>query len=134
MTWMINKVCYDPENDVSYDAIYAENRFSRRMRLNLPKINLMIAGEGTPSGEEGAPLITGTTPVYADFLVYACLYDLRNFVPKCFHGANNRSIFMFFRHFDGLPELKEWFEGEGKEGEYIRPAKPSITIRIGYFA
>ena len=127
---MINKVCYDPESEVSFDPNYAQNRYSRRLRLELPKINKMIAVETTPPGD----LLTGPTPCYADFLAYACLYDLKKFVPRCFSGINNKPVTMFFRAMENLPELKEWFEGEGAEGEYIRPPHPSVTIRIGYFA
>jgi len=130
MTWMINKVCYDPENEVSFDLTYAQNRYSRRLRLELPKINAMLAHETTPPGE----MLTGPTPCYADFLAYACLYDLKQFVPRCFAGINNKPVTMFFRAMEDLPELKEWFEGEGKEGAYVRPPHPSVTIRIGYFA
>ena len=130
MTWMINKVCYDPEREVSFDENYAKNRFSRRMRLNLPKLNIMIATESDPPSD----LITGPTPVYADFLAYACLHDLKDFVPRCFAGINNKPVTMFFRHMEEMESLKGWFENEGKEGEYIRPPRPSITIRIGYFA
>ena len=130
MTWMINKVCYDPEKEVSYDDNYAKNRYSRRLRLELPKVNAMIAVECSPPGD----LLCGPAPCYADFLAYACLYDLKQFVPRCFHGINNKPCTMFFRAMETLPELKEWFEGEGAEGEYIRPPRPSVTIRIGYFA
>ena len=127
---MINKVCYDPEKEVSFDENYAKNRFSRRMRLNLPKLNLLIATETDPASD----LITGPNPVYADFLAYACLHDLKEFVPRCFAGINNKPVTLFFRHVEEIAKLKEWFETDGKEGEYIRPPRPSITIRIGYFA
>ena len=130
MTWMINKVCYDPEREISYDENYAKNRFSRRMRLNLPHLNILIATQTDPPSD----LITGPTPVYADFLAYACLSDLKEFVPRCFAGINNKPITLFFRHMEEMPALKEWFETDGKEGEYIRPPQPSIKIRIGYFA
>ena len=154
---MINKVCYDPEREVSFDENYAKNRFSRRMRLNLPKLNLLFSyGEPTCDQvtdaisscnlitdttsntdlitEPTSNLITGSVPTYADFLAYACLHDLKEFVPQCFTGINNKPITLFFRHIEGLTELKKWFENVGKEGEYIRPPRPSITTRIGYFA
>ena len=130
MTWMINKVCYDPENVVSFDLNYAQNRYSRRLLRELPKVNAMIMSERKRAGD----LICGPNPCYADFLTYACLYDLKQFVPRCFAGINNKPVTLFFRAMESLPELKEWFEGEGAEGEYIRPPKPSVTIRIGYFA
>ena len=150
MTWMINKVCFDPEREVSFDETYAKNRFSRRMRVNLPKLNLIFSTDTTTKTYavisdvtsthcdviktekscDNHHLITGNVPTYTDFLAYSCLHDLRDFVPECF--TNNTPVMMFMRQMEGLTQLKGWFEGE--EGEYIRPPRPSITTRIGYFA
>jgi len=119
MTWMINKVCYVPNEDIeTFDEIYARTRFGRRCNLKLPNVNSLIHDE----------FALGKKPVYADFIAYACIHDMRAFVPRCFKGINNKPVNQLAKNMEQLPQLAGWFEQQDASEAYIRPPIPSIHL------
>ena len=64
--------------------------------------------------------------VYTDFLLYACLHDLKVFVPKCFDDAKYPKIAAFLSRFESHPDLASWFSGVDPKEAYIRPPYPNV--------
>ena len=94
-------------------------RFVPRCSSRLPNLTAFMDG----------PFTLGNEPCYVDFLLYACLHDLKAFVPKCFEGNGNPKIAFFLKRFESLPELKSWFADVDTK-EYIRPSYPNIHFLL----
>lgn len=123
MCYLINKICYAPNspdgND--YDPQYARGRFMTKFAQKLPQLEELIFG----------PFIMGDSlPVYADFLLYACLFDINVFMPGAFEKAPKVANFMDkFRSYRS--PIRRWFKSnDSKVGAYIRPAVPTITALL----
>ena len=121
MCYLINKICFAPNNPVGndFDPEYARSRFLSKFEQRLPALQELIVG----------PFIMGDSlPVYADYLLYACLYDLRAFVPQVFGTGKYQKIDEFMDKFWAYPSpVRRWFKSnDSKVGEYIRPPVPNI--------
>ena len=119
MCYLINKICYAPNspNGNDYDPSYARSRFMSKIEQKLPQISELIAG----------PFVMGDSlPVYADFLLYACLFDINVFLPGAFENFPKLTNFM--AKFKGYRSpIRRWFKSnDSKVGEYIRAPVPTI--------
>ena len=121
MCYLINKICFAPNNPDGndFDPEYARSRFMTKFGQKMPALEELISG----------PFIMGDSlPVYADYLLYACLYDLKTFVPQGFGAGKYPKIDEFMEKFRSYPSpMRRWFKSnDSKTGEYIRPPVPSI--------
>ena len=127
MVYLINKICFAPNNTsadgTDFDPEYARNRFLIKFNQFTPKIEELLAG----------PFIMGDTlPIHADYLLFACLADIKNFVPQAFADGKIPKIAEFMDKFSSYPSpIRRWFRSnESKQGEYIRPCVPHITTLL----
>ena len=119
MVYLINKICFAPNSTEcnNFDVEYARTRFSAKFGPKAKALEELITG----------PFIMGDTlPVYADYLLYACLYDINVFCPGAFD--NHAKLSTFMEKFWSYPSpIRRWFKSnEAKTGEYIRPPTPHI--------
>jgi len=119
MVYIINKICFAPNSTEceTFDAAYARSRFLTKFEP---------AGKAIEDLLEGPFIMGDTLPVYADYLLYACLYDIKIFCPGAFDKSAKMTDFMEKFHSYPSP-IRRWFKSnESKEGEYIRPPTPHI--------
>ena len=119
MVYLINKICFAPNSTEcnDFDVEYARTRFLSKFAPKAKALEELITG----------PFIMGDTlPVHADYLLYACLYDINVFCPGAYDKSDKLSVFMDkFLHYPS--PIRRWFKtNESKSGEYIRPAVPHI--------
>jgi len=123
MVYLINKICYapnSPEGTNDFDPEYARTRFLVKYNQFAPKLEELLEG----------PFIMGDTlPIHADYLLYACLVDIKNFVPNAIGPDKHPKIHDFMEKFWSYRSpIRRWFKSnESKTGEYIRPCVPHIT-------
>ena len=91
--YLINKICYapnSPDGACDFDPEYARSRFLGKYNQFATKLEELLEG----------PFIMGDTlPIYADFLLYACLFDIKNFLPNAFGPDKHAKIFNFMDKF-----------------------------------
>ena len=124
MVYLINKICFAPNNpEQQFDPVYAKSRFARKFASFAKKLDPLLEG----------PFIMGDTlPIHADYLLYACLYDLQNFLPEPFESNEYPKIKDFMEKFYTYRSpIRRWFQSEdSKKGEYIRPPVPHIMTLL----
>ena len=119
MVYYINKICFAPNNLDSdkFDVEYARTRFVKQFDRKISVLEEHITG----------PFIMGyTIPVYADYLLYACLYDINVFCPGAYEKCSKLCEFMtkFWKY---PSPIRRWFKSnDSKVGAYIRPPVPHI--------
>lgn len=123
MCYLINKICFAPNNTLpggtDFDPEYAQQRFMKKYKNFAFKLEEILEG----------PFIMGDTlPIYADYLLYACLCDMKVFVPQYFSDGQFPKITKFMDHFlNYRSPIRRWFKSNAsKEGEYVRAPVPSI--------
>ena len=92
MVYLINKICYAPNSPEGkdFDPEYARSRFIVKYNQFAIKLEELIEG----------PFIMGDTlPIHADYLLYACLNDMKNFVPNAFGENKHAKIHDFMDKF-----------------------------------
>ena len=124
MVYLINKICFAPNNTnpegSDFDPEYARARFLKKFQQFAAMLDELL-----PEG----PFIMGNTlPIHADYLLYACLVDIKNFIPQEFEGDKYPKITEFMEKFWAYKSpIRRWFKSsDSKEGEYIRPPVPHI--------
>ena len=122
MVYLINKICYAPNSPSGsdFDPEYARTRFLVKYNQFAAKLEELLEG----------PFIMGDTlPIYADYLLYASLVDMKNFVPNAFGPDKHAKIDDFMDKFHTYRSpIRRWFKSnDSKAGEYIRPSVPHIT-------
>ena len=121
MVYLINKICFAPNNTspdgTDFDPEYARSRFLIKYNQFAPKLEEVLEG----------PFIMGDAlPIHADYLLYACLSDIKNFVPQAIQEGTKISDFMD-KFWSYKSPIRRWFKSnDSKQGEYIRPPVPHI--------
>ena len=123
MVYLINKICFAPNNTspdgTDFDPEYARTRFMIKFNQFTGKVEEFIEG----------PFINGDLqPCHVDYLLYACLADMKNFVPQGFGTGKTPKIDDFMEKFWTYKSpIRRWFKSnDSKQGEYIRPPVPHI--------
>ena len=123
MVYIINKICFAPNNTKSdcndFDPQYARSRFQVKYYQFATKLEELLGG----------PFIMGDSlPIYADYLLFASLTDMKNFVPQAFEGDKHSKVSEFMEKFEAYKSpIRRWFKSnDSKAGEYIRPSVPHI--------
>ena len=119
MVYLINKICFAPNSTEcnDFDVEYARSRFLAKFEPKAKAIEEILTG----------PFIMGNSlPVHADYLLYACLYDIKVFCPNALE--KHAKLAEFMEKFWNYPSpIRRWFRSnESKTGEYIRPSTPHI--------
>jgi len=119
MVYLINKICFAPNSTEcnDFDVEYARSRFLAKFEPKAKAIEEILTG----------PFIMGNSlPVHADYLLYACLYDIKVFCPNALE--KHAKLAEFMDKFWNYPSpIRRWFRSnESKTGEYIRPSTPHI--------
>lgn len=123
MVYLINKICYAPNcpgGTAEFDPEYARSRFLVKYGQFAARVEGLVGG----------PFVMGDTlPIHADYLLYACLADMKNFVPQAFGADKYPKIADFMDKFWAYRSpIRRWFKSnDSKVGEYIRPSVPHIT-------